>query len=370
MGDTVRKLVTRFDWHKSEPLHALLCMPGMALPLFVGIHFGYPGTAALMVGGAQCVGFGSYQPPLFTKSGPMIAAALGIAISALAGALCRDSTLAFTLVTVLWAVLYALSHSIGTSTAWVGQQCCIFLVISAAAPNTPGTTHDLVNSALLRGAGVLAGGLLQFALLWLIRQCIPQAQTKFSRHDFHPERLRWSFLLQEIAPGSGSFQFAIRMAVTATVSVLVFRAQTWTSAYWIAMTALLLPKPEFVQTIARGLLRAIGTLVGAVLCTLIVVELKPGGMWLAVLVLAFQGATYLLNTVNYGAFAVTLTGYICFVLAIAHQPPREVLAHRVLATLMGTGIALGVHIVFRYGRRILGIDPPPKIHPLEDRDAA
>jgi uncharacterized membrane protein YccC len=210
---------------------------------------------------------------------------------------------------------------------------------------------------------------LQFALLWFFRQYIPQAQTMFSRHDFHPERLRWSFALQEIAPSSGSFQFAIRMAVTATVSVLLFRAQTWTSAYWIAMTALLLPKPEFVQTIARGLLRAVGTLVGAAICTLIVVELKPGGTWLAVLVLLFQGATYLLNTVNYGAFAVTLTGYICFALAIARQPPREVLAHRVLATLIGTGIALGVHIVFRYGRRIFGINPPPKIHPLEDREA-
>ena len=370
MAQTVRTLITKFDWHKSEPLHALLCMPALALPLFVGIHFGYPGTAALMVGGAQCVGFGSYQPPLFSKSGPMLAASVGIAISALAGALCRDSTVALTLVTVLWAVLYALSHSIGTSTAWVGQQCCIFLVISAAAPDTPGTTHDLVLQALLRGAGVLAGGLLQFALLWVFRQWLPEAQTKFSRHDFHPERLRFDFLLSEISPRSGSFQFAVRMAVTATVSILLFRAQTWTSAYWIAMTALLLPKPEFVQTIARGLLRAAGTLVGAAICTLIVVEVRPGGMWLAVLVLLFQAATYLLNTVNYGAFAVTLTGYICFVLAIAHQPPREVLWHRVLATMIGTGIALGVHIAFRYGRRLLGIDPPPKIRPLEEKEAA
>lgn len=369
MPDTVRKLVTKFDWHKSEPLHALLCLPGMALPLFIGIHFGYPGTAALMVGGAQCVGFGSYQPPLFSRSGPMLWASVGIAISALAGALCRDSTVALTIATMTWAVLYALSHSIGTSTAWVGQQCCIFLVISSSAPSTPGTTHDLVLSALLRGAGVLAGGLLQFGLLWGFRQWLPEAQTRFSRHDFHPERMRWSFVLQEIAPGSGSFQFAIRMAVTALLSILLFRAQTWTSAYWIAMTALLLPKPEFVQTIARGLLRAAGTLVGAAICTLIVVELRPGGLWLAVLVLLFQGATYLLNTVNYGAFAVTLTGYICFVLAIAHQPPEEVLLHRVLATLIGTAIALGVHIIFRYGRRLLGIAPPPKIQPLEEKTA-
>lgn len=364
MAESVRKLIARFDWHKSEPLHALLCMPGLALPLIVGIHYGYPGTAALMVGGAQCVGFGSYQQPLFTRSGAMLAASFGIAISALVGALCRDSTVGLFVTTILWAVLYAFSNSISTATAWVGQQCCIFLVISAAAPNTPGTTHDLFLSALLRGAGVLAGGLLQFSFLWIFRLWLPEAHTKFSRHDFDPTRFQLAFLKEQLSPSSGTFQFALRMAVTAAVSIWVYRTQTWTSSYWIAMTALLLPKPEFVQTMARGLLRAAGTLIGAVLCTLIVVEFHPSGMWLAFYVLVFQAATYLLNTVNYGAFAVTLTGYICFVLAVAHQPPREVLLHRVMATLIGTGIALSVHIAFRYGRRLLHIKPPT-IHSLE-----
>jgi len=363
---TIRKLVKQFDWHKSEPLHALLCMPGLALPLVIGIHYGYPGTAALMVAGAQCVGFGSYQQPLFRRSGAMFAASIGIAISALVGALCRDSTVALLFTTVLWAILYAFANSISAATAWVMQQCCVFLVISAAAPNTPGTTHDLVYSALLRGAGVLAGGLLQFGFLWTFRIWLPEAQTRFSRPDFDPTRFRSTFLREQLSPSSGTFQFALRMAVTAAVSIWVFRQQSWASAYWISMTALLLPKPEFTQTVARGLLRAAGTLIGAALCTLIVIEFRPGGMWLAFYVLVFQAATYLLNTVNYGAFAVTLTGYICFALAVARQPPREVLQHRVLATLIGTAIALCVHLAFLYGRKLLHIRVP-YIHSLEDR---
>ena len=366
MAESFRSQLVAFDWSKSEPLHALLCVPGIALPLIIGLHFGYPGTAALMVGGAQCVGFGSYQQPLFRRSGAMLAASIGIAISALVGALCRDSTIALLLTSVLWAMVYALSYSISTATAWVGQQCCIFLVISSAAPNTPGTTHDLVYSALLRGAGVLAGGLLQYVLLLGFRQFLPEAQTRFSQPDFDPTHFQRRFLLEQIKPHNGAFQFALRMAVTAAISVSIYRAQTWTSAYWIGMTALLIPKPEFSATALRGLLRAAGTLLGAALCTVIVVEMQPRGMALALLVLVFQFAAYMLTNVNYGAFALALTGYICFVLAVAHQPPREVMLHRVLATLAGTAIALGVHAAFIFGRRLLHI-APPTLHSLEER---
>ncbi|SEB78695.1 FUSC family protein [Terriglobus roseus] len=366
MAENFRSQLVAFDWSKSEPLHAFLCLPGIALPLIVGLHFGYPGTAALMVGGAQCVGFGSYQPPLFHRSGAMLAASIGIAISALVGALCRDSTTALLVTSVVWAVLYGLSNSISTATAWVGQQCCIFLVVSSAAPSTPGTTHDLVYSALLRGAGVLAGALLQYAILLLCRYFVAAAQTRFSSPDFDPTHFQRAFLLEQLKPRSGAFQFALRMGVTAAVSIAIYRAQTWTSAYWIGMTALLIPKPEFSATALRALLRAAGTLAGAALCTVIVVELQPRGMWLALLVLVFQFAAYLLANVNYGAFALALTGYICFVLAVAHQPPREVMLHRVLATLAGTGIALAVHLAFILGRKALNITPPT-LHSLEER---
>jgi hypothetical protein len=347
-------------------LHSLLCLPGIALPLIVGLHFGYPGTAALMVGGAQCVGFGSYQQPLFHRSGAMLAASVGIAISALVGALCRDSTVALLITAIVWAMLAALANAIGAATAWVGQQCCIFLVISSAAPSTPGTTHDLVYSALLRGAGVFAGGILQFVILRTVRHILPAAQTNFSKPDFDPTHFQRRFLLEQLRPSNGAFQFALRMGVTAAVSVAIYRTQTWTSAYWIGMTALLIPKPEFTQTAVRGLLRAGGTLAGAALCTVIVVEARPQGIWLALLVLVFQFLAYLLVNVNYGVFALALTGYICFVLAVAHQPPREVMLHRVLATLAGTALALGIHAAFVLGRKLLHIKPPTLLS-LEER---
>ncbi len=366
MAETFRSQLAQFTWTKSEPLHALLCLPGVALPLILGVHLGYNGTAVLMASGAMTVGFGSYQQPLFRRSGAMLGASVGIAISALVGALCRDSTAALLAATLVWAFLYGMSNSISTSTAWVGQQCCVFLVVSSAAPSTPGTTHDLVYSALLRGVGVLAGGALQTCFMLLFRVWIPAAQTRFTSPDFDPARFQRSFLREQLSPGSGAMQFAFRMTVTALTAIAIYRQQTWASAYWIGMTAMLIPKPEFTQTAARGLLRAAGTLLGALLCTMIVVWLRPGGQWLAALVLVFLFGAYLLSTVNYGAFAVSLTGYICFLLAIAHQPPSEVLLHRVLATVVGSGVALGIHAAFVAGRKALGI-AAPVLNSLESR---
>ncbi len=365
MADTFRTQLTAFDWNKSEPLHAVLCLPAVALPLILGVHLGYNGTAVLMAGGAMTVGFGSYQQPLFRRSDAMVFATLGIAFSALMGALCRDSTAALLAAAVVWAFVYGMSNAVSTATSWVGQQCCVFLVVSSAAPSTPGTTHDLVYSALLRGAGVLAGGTLQTCFLVLFRIWLPEAQTKFSRPDFDPTRFQRSFLREQLSLHSGAMQYAMRLVVTFVSAIAIYRTQTWASAYWIGMTAILIPKPELIQTAARGLLRIAGTVLGAMVCTGIVVWLRPGGQWLGGLALTFLFVTYLLNLVNYGVFAVALTGYICFILAIAHQPPNEVLLHRVLATLTGSALALFVHIAFIAGRKFLGL-ATPRLRSLEE----
>ena len=366
VAETFRDQLAQFDWNKSEPVHALLCLPGVGLPLILGVHLGYPGTAVLMAGGAMTVGFGSYQQPLFRPWGAMTAATFGIAISAMVGALCRDSTAALLAAMAVWGFIYGLTNAIGTATAWVGQQCCVFLVVSSAAPSTPGTTHDLVYSALLRGAGVLAGGALQTLLLTVFRRITPDAQTCFSKPDFDPTRFQQKFLREQLSLHGGAMQFSIRVVITAVTAVAIYRVQPWTSAYWIGMTAVLIPKPEFTQTAARGLLRAAGTLLGAALCTLIVVWLRPGGLWLAGLTMLFLFGAYLFNTVNYGFFAIALTGYICFLLAIAHQPPNEVLLHRVVATAAGGALAIGIHLMFIGGRTALGI-ATPTLHSLEER---
>lgn len=363
---TLSEQLRAFNWGSSEPLHSLLCLPAVALPLLIGIPLGYPGTAVLMAGGAQTVGFGSFQQPLYTRTGPMVIATIGIAVSALVGELCRNSTPALLAAVLVWSVVYGLSNGISSATAWVGQQCCVFLIVSSAAASTPGTTHDLVKSALLRGLGVLAGGALQTLFVFAGQRIWPQARTHFTKLDFDPRRLQTPFLREQINPHSGTFVFTIRLTVTALLATLIYRHLTFGNAYWIGMTAVLVPKPEWTLTVARSVLRTAGTLVGALVSTLLIVSAHPRGLALTALVLLFLFLSYLWTNVNYGAFSVVLTGYICFLLAILRMPAHDVLEHRMGATAAGCGIAVGVHL-FVLGMRRAGHFTVEHVHTLEER---
>lgn len=356
MNDSLRQRIFRFEWEKAEPLHAAICLPAIVIPLWLGVHYGLPGTAVLIAGGANCVGFGSFQKPLFWRWGPMLIAAFGIGISGAVGVLASGHPWVLTTVVVLWSFLYGLLSAIGPSSKWVGLQCCVYMVISATAARSFMVPEGLWRASMLRGGGLLAGGLLQFLFIVLMWRWIPRSPSTFtdpvlSREQVHTEAL-WRAFTQKGEP----YWFAVQVAITALLSMIVFQVANFNNAYWIPMTALLVPREGFYETTARGLLRVIGTLLGAGLSTLVAVLVHPAGETLAVLVGIFLFGTYWLQNTNYGVFALSLTGYIVFILAIVHAPERATVAHRIEATLIGGAIALLVHYIFHLRRRRLQPD--------------
>jgi len=354
VAQSLRDLVFHFDWSQSEPLQSTLCIPAAALSLAVCLALGYPATGVMMASGAMCVGFGSFQKPLFTRSGPMIAAGVGITISAMVGALCAHNTWALVCVTVVWGFVYGLANSMGPAAAWVGMECCIYLIVSSAAPAAQGSTQDVTSQALLRGAGIFSGALLQYLFIRLAWIWVPRAASTFTDPEFDPNHLRLAFVRQQLTVHSVYFRFGIRLAITAFASVAVYRHLNFNNAYWVAMTAMMLPKPELVLTTQRTIHRFAGTLLGAGLATVIAVFLHPSGAVLTALVLVFLWCAFALLRVNYGVFVVAITGYIAFILAILHAPQQQTLEHRIEATLIGGAIGLTIHLVSLFGRKILG----------------
>ena len=168
-----RQQVRQWKWAVAEPLHSVLCLPGGAVPLIAAVLLGYPGTGVLMAGGAQTAGSASFQQGTFRRWSPMLIATLGIALSAAVGALCRNSTPLLLSVVLLWSVIYGLANSVSTGASWVSLQCCVFLIVSSAAPSSPGSPQIVWKAALLRGAGVLAGGLVQTGTVLLLQRWLP-----------------------------------------------------------------------------------------------------------------------------------------------------------------------------------------------------
>jgi uncharacterized membrane protein YccC len=142
---------------------------------------------------------------------------------------------------------------------------------------------------------------------------------------------------------STAFRHALRLAVTVGVATAIYRLLHLPRGYWIPMTALLVLRPEFHDTFARGIARIAGTIIGAALATLIVNVFAPGPAALTLLLLVFVWGCYALIRMNYTLFTVCLTGYIVFILMLSGVAEMTAATTRALYTVEGGALALIVY---------------------------
>ncbi len=334
-----------FDWPKWNPGVAWRGIPAVAAVLASGIALGYPGAGLIAAAGAFTAGLGSLQRIRGSCLIPMLLAAVGMAFSTFVGMVLGHQSVAFVFVAALWAAVYALLTAIKGGTSWVGLQCCVFLLVAGAFHTTP-------RGSLERCGLVLAGGLFQtlvavFLLHGPWKQWCPQEPSL----DESGAALRLNSLRHCASLRTPVCRYSLRMALVVMAATEIFRHTNFISGYWIPMTTLLVVRPDFFQTLTRGVLRVAGTLLGAGLAGLIVHWVHPSPTLLAALVVFFAWWAYSLLNVNYALFTLNLTAYIVFLLSLAGLPPAAVIHRRALFTLLGGAIALLAYIdVFRRTR--------------------
>ena len=156
----------RTDWTQFEPMAALRCTCGVALPVVLGVASGWPSLGVFSAIGAVSVGFGSFQGAYRGRVAVMLWAAAGMAVSIVLGSLAGHSGLAATLVAALWGFASGLLVAVGPAASFVGLQSAIGAII---AQGFSATTSD----AFLRGLVVFGGGLVQTLLVvvvWPLRR--------------------------------------------------------------------------------------------------------------------------------------------------------------------------------------------------------
>ena len=328
--------IRRLEWVHAEWCGALLCIPAIAISLWVGLSTGHRWAAMVMAGSAQSVGFGSFQRRLWFRGGSMLLATLGMALSAAVGELGANHPAAMLFLVPLWAFCYGMSGAISSPASWVGQQCCIFLIISGAVQGTP---HQIG----LRAEGVLIGGTLQLVLVLLLWRIFPPAHSTLTDPALHRPGWQRRAVMENLTSESEIFRYALRLAFTGLVAEAIALSVHFHNAYWIPMTALIIMKPDLLLTNARSIARLAGTLVGAGLATLAARLLSPDGVWLSLLIVVSIYFAYALQNVNYALYAVPLTSYIAFVLAVGRTPERATAEYRVIATAIAGVLAMVVH---------------------------
>ncbi|HEY1728754.1 MAG TPA: FUSC family protein [Candidatus Baltobacteraceae bacterium] len=135
-------------------------------------------------------------------------------------------------------------------------------------------------------------------------------------------------------------RLAPRVAATLALATILGGILPTQHGYWIAMTAVILLRPDFSQTFLRSIGRIGGTLLGAVFATVIAAHVRPGVETYVALCIVFASIGYYVFKANYALFTVAITSYVAFALALLGQPEAMALRDRVLGTVVAGALAL------------------------------
>nr|WP_320190530.1 FUSC family protein [uncultured Desulfobacter sp.] len=154
----------------------------------------------------------------------------------------------------------------------------------------------------------------------------------------------WARLSKELTFSSQIFRHALRAAVAITLAVAVVKQTTLYHALWVPITVLVIMRPSLGGTLHISWKRMAGTAAGAAVGILLAFLELP---LVAISILAF-GLLFLIfyfKGRNYLVFIAFLTADLVIVLSAAFPHPWQSGAERMLDTLLGIGIGLGVSFV-------------------------
>ncbi len=344
---TVHELV-KTEWGQLRARRALPCMVAIIACLAAGLLAGHPGAGMVAAGGAMTVGFGSFQWLGRSRVAPMLWATGGMAVSAVGGSLVGHSGPGAVINATIAGFGAGILLALGPGASWIGQQCAIVALVASGYP--VGWDVAISRALLILAGGALQTGIMVVTRRWRHFQVEPAEPDPFE--GIRPAlRTLWASL---ITP-SDARHYAIRQGITLAVAAETEHATGLPNGYWVPMTALLVLRPAFQPTFHRGVLRVGGTIIGAALASLLVRELRLDPLTVGALTALFAWLAYALVNVNYGLFAVFLTGYIVFLLDFGGLSTRVVVAHRTLNTALGGGLALLSYVTVLIRRR--SIDP-------------
>lgn len=344
-----------FPWNKRTLHPALASTLPVAVSLILGEVTGHRSAGSIAAGAAFTVGFAIFHVALASTLLTMLILTLGIASATLAGSLAAQWTVLVLLLCVVAAVNYGLLAGLGTTSGWIGQQCGVFVIVSSYFAQG-------AHYALGRSGMVLLGGGLQM-LTYALWDLLPRQQAAKPT----PPLLRqlqtrvgqlWRSLREEAHWGTGTIAYTLKLLVTLGICTTIYRTLHWHNGYWAPMTALLVLRPKWANTLSRGIARLTGTVVGATICALLT-TFRPLHHWeyfVGVVLMAW--ACFVLQAVNYAAFSTFVTVYTVFLFGFGGFSEREAANMRLINTALGGCLALLVDfLVQKLGPRLRGLVP-------------
>jgi hypothetical protein len=341
---------TAFPWAKRTPRHGLRAIVAVAAALLIGRWSGHASAGAIAAGSAFTVGFAAFHEALASTLLSMALLTLGIASGTLAGSLGAEWTPVVLALVLIAAINYGLLAELGPTSSWMGQQCAVFVVVASYFPQG-------VHYAIGRTGMILAGGALQmfFYAAFHLAHIDADAQPPPAAHPPLPllPRARRRIheltarLRRELSWSNSTAWYVVRLMLAVGLSTAIYRRLHLPNGYWAPMTAVLVLKPQWSNTLSRGIARLSGTLVGAGAAVLLAHWLLLPVWASFVLAVAAAWGCYATQAVNYALFSFCITLYIVFLFRFGGFGERSAAELRLLNTAIGGGIALAIDALWK-----------------------
>ena len=164
----------------------------------------------------------------------------------------------------------------------------------------------------------------------------------------------FQILLNNFTRSSPIFRHALRIAVVTVLGFGLGSLFKLQNPYWILLTIIVIMRPSYGLTKERSKNRIIGTLIGAVLATLIVYFIRDVMLYRILAVCSFTMALATLQK-NYRTAAFFITLSIIFGYALLRPDILNVIQFRVVDTLAGAGLAALANFFFWPTREVKGL---------------
>jgi uncharacterized membrane protein YgaE (UPF0421/DUF939 family) len=308
----------------------------MPLLIVAGQALGRPVQGATAAGAAFAVAFGAARELRGRRWAAMLSATIGMTLAALLGTLLGQDSAIFILAAAIAAAGCAALALYDEDIWWVALQVVIIFFVA-------GYYQGGASAATERAAMVLLGGLVQMASVVALARAFPQAAAPLFAPAARPDRER-AILVAHI----------VRAALCVAASLVAVHRFGFANGYWAPMTALIVLKPKLRDTRVRGLARLGGTLGGCLLATVFAMACRDQPWLLLAGMTLSAGAAFALQKAHYAGLTASITATIVLLLSLGHTGTIGNAEHRILATLVGGGLAMAIALLVPHrlpGRR-------------------
>jgi uncharacterized membrane protein YccC len=138
---------------------------------------------------------------------------------------------------------------------------------------------------------------------------------------------------------------AVRLSSATALGVAADRFGALSHGEWIALTVLMVLRPEMAHTYTRCVGRVAGIAVGIVIASALTLVWQPTGSSAAVVAVVFLAVTYGVARLGYLAVSAALAASVAFLLDIDAAAAGAAIEDLLFAVVIGGGLAVVAHVV-------------------------